>query len=39
MDGLVTDHAAIADLYPQCVEENERIDRTERALLLHRHLV
>ncbi len=39
VDGFVTDHALVADLHPQGVEEDERIDRVERPLLPDRHLV
>jgi hypothetical protein len=39
VDGFVADHALVADLHPQGVEEDERTDRVERALLPDRHLV
>jgi hypothetical protein len=39
MDGFVADHALVADLHPDRVEKDERIDRIERPLLPDRHLV
>ena len=39
IDGLVADHAFVADLDPQGVEENQRIEVLERPVLPFRHLV
>ena len=38
-DGLVPDHALVADLDPQGVEEHHRIDRVERPVLPVANLV
>jgi hypothetical protein len=39
VDGLALDHALVADLDPQRVEEHHRIDRVERAVLPFAHLI
>ena len=39
VDGLVPDHALVADLDSQCIEEDHRIDRIERPVLPLAHLV
>jgi hypothetical protein len=35
--GLVADHALVADLHPECIEEYQRVDRLERPVLPARH--
>ena len=39
VDRLIADHALVADLDPDRVEENERVDRIERPLLPGGHFV
>ena len=39
VDGLVLDHALVADLHPQSVEENHWVDRVERPVPPLAHLV